>query len=405
MKKDYIWNTLGSIVFAISFPLLTIIVTRIQGAENAGMFSIAFATAQMLMIIGNYAVRAYQVSDIKDRYSFSEYQIQRYISCLLMMIFSIGYSLWRGYQGKFFVLVVMLCFFKMIDALADVYESELQRKNFLYKAGISIFWRTLSSIIIFAAILVFTKDMMIATMSMCTISIMFLILFAVIPIKKMERQKEKISIKSILEIFIQCFPLFLSLFLLGYINNSPKYALEGIMAYEYQTYFNALYFPSQVIYMFTGFVFKPMLLQMAEYWNNGQRENLVLLIKKVLSFIVLLTAVGMFLMYVLGIPILSFIFGINLKDYRGQAVSMLIAGGLIAIVNFMYHILTVMRKQNILMVIYIIVYIISLILPIRMVKIGGMWGACSSYILLLGMLVVLLIIGFIKTKLNDISSK
>ena len=62
MKKDYFWNTIGSIAFAFSFPLLTIITTRMLDLESAGMFSIAFITAQNFMILGNYAVRAYQVS-------------------------------------------------------------------------------------------------------------------------------------------------------------------------------------------------------------------------------------------------------------------------------------------------------------------------------------------------------
>ena len=52
------------------FPFLTIVVTQLSGAEQAGMFSMAFIIGTLLMIVGNYGVRTYQVSDIGESTSF-----------------------------------------------------------------------------------------------------------------------------------------------------------------------------------------------------------------------------------------------------------------------------------------------------------------------------------------------
>ena len=50
-------------------PVLTVVITQLTNAELAGMFSLAFITATLLMMIGNYGVRTYQVSDIDERHS------------------------------------------------------------------------------------------------------------------------------------------------------------------------------------------------------------------------------------------------------------------------------------------------------------------------------------------------
>lgn len=52
-RRDYLWNTLGTAVWGMAFPLLTIVSTQLVGAEEAGKFSIAFVTGTLIMIACN----------------------------------------------------------------------------------------------------------------------------------------------------------------------------------------------------------------------------------------------------------------------------------------------------------------------------------------------------------------
>ena len=56
-RRDYLWNTLGTAVWGMAFPLLTIVSTQLVGTEEAGKFSIAFVTGTLIMIACNYGVR------------------------------------------------------------------------------------------------------------------------------------------------------------------------------------------------------------------------------------------------------------------------------------------------------------------------------------------------------------
>ena len=76
-KRDFMWNSIGLGAWGMVFPMLTIVVTQLVGLELAGMFSLAFVTATLLMIIANYGVRTFQVSDLEESHSFSDYQVNR----------------------------------------------------------------------------------------------------------------------------------------------------------------------------------------------------------------------------------------------------------------------------------------------------------------------------------------
>ena len=62
-RKNFIWNILGTSFNAFNSLFFMIAVTRINGLEDAGVFTLAFSTACILYMIGIYAGRIYQVTD------------------------------------------------------------------------------------------------------------------------------------------------------------------------------------------------------------------------------------------------------------------------------------------------------------------------------------------------------
>ncbi len=50
LKKNYFWNTLGSLMNAASTVLMLMVVTRTMGAAAGGVFSLAYAVAQQSLV-------------------------------------------------------------------------------------------------------------------------------------------------------------------------------------------------------------------------------------------------------------------------------------------------------------------------------------------------------------------
>ena len=148
--RDYVWNTVGVGAWGMVFPILTVVVTQLVGVEQAGMFSMAFVTGMLLMYLANYGVRTYQVSDVTEEHSFSDYQINRLITCAFMVLVGVAYCMVRGYESQMFTISLGVYLYKMVDGLADVYEGRLQQVDKLYLSGVSQAFRSVVVLVVFS---------------------------------------------------------------------------------------------------------------------------------------------------------------------------------------------------------------------------------------------------------------
>ena len=227
-KRDYLWNTVGIGVWGMVFPLLTVVCTQLVGAEQAGMFSMAFVTGTLLMIAANYGVRNYQVSDIDEVNSFSSYQINRWITSILALVAGILYCTLRGYEPYMMTVSVGVYIYKMVDGLADVYEGRLQQADKLYLAGISQALRSIAVAAVFSAALFITRNLAVASVAMAVVAVRrwsWSPPLALLP-KRRSRAVEygRGGIPA-----CQCFPPFAALFLFNLIESMPKFVMEGML--------------------------------------------------------------------------------------------------------------------------------------------------------------------------------
>ena len=76
-QKSVFWNMMSSGLNSVVSIFLLWIVTMINGVSDAGIFSLAFSTSQMMLTIGNYGMRNYQATDIRNKYSTGVYLSSR----------------------------------------------------------------------------------------------------------------------------------------------------------------------------------------------------------------------------------------------------------------------------------------------------------------------------------------
>ncbi len=394
-RRDYLWNTLGTAVWGMAFPLLTIVSTQLVGAEEAGKFSIAFVTGTLIMIACNYGVRNFQVSDIDEKTSFASYQLNRWLCGALALACGLVYSSARGYDAQMATIGLGVYLYKVIDGVADVYEGRLQQADKLYLAGMSQTLRSAGVIAVFSVALFLTRSMPIAAMAMGVTAIASLVLVTA-PLALLETEKSRrVSLREAGHLFIQCAPLFGALFLFNLIESMPKFVMEGTLAYKYQLYFNALFFPAQAILLSIGFIYKPQLLRLSSIWANPRkRRRFDLIIVAVMALIVVITGACAAFMAGPGIPLMSFMYGLNFGRYRTLALLMVVAGGVTAAIDFIYAIITVLRHAGDVTKIYLICFAVSVVLPVILIKLLGLMGAVVSYLAVMALLLVLLIIEY-----------
>ncbi|MBQ9200166.1 MAG: lipopolysaccharide biosynthesis protein [Lachnospiraceae bacterium] len=395
-RDSYIWNMTGSMLNAFQSVIFLMIITRAVNLYEAGLFTIAYANANLFLNIGKYGVRTYQVSDVNDQFSFKEYKISRYITSVLMMVVSLAYvliaSYANGYTKEKSYIIIWMCVFKAVDAMEDVWLGLYQQKERLDIAGKCMTIRMILTIIVFAVSLVIFRALLpaliVATFFTAAESILNIYLtykpFATEKKLNMEFNRDKLF-----RLFKVCFPLFLGLFLAFYIGNAPKYAIDSNLNDELQAIYGFIAMPVFVIGLLNNFIFNPIIARMSLMWNEGSINDFKRLFKRQLLIIVGIIAVCEAGAFVLGIPVLSILYNTNLKGYKAELLILLLGGGFLAFSGLFVTVLTIMRKQNTIAVVYVIVSVAALLMSPIFVKKYAIMGAAVLYMVLMILLCVM----------------
>lgn len=392
-KKAFIWNMMGSLLNAASSMILLIIVTRIKGDFEGGVFAFAFSLSQLFLSIGNYEIRPYQSTDINRKYKFKDYLSARIISCTLMMSCAILYIFIFNYSEQKGILIFLLCFYRMIDAFADVFEGEFQVNDRLDLSGKSLSIRVIIGTIVFLCSMIITQNLIRSSIYMNIACIIWVIVYDFIICKKLfSKIQLSYSISKLRNLFLECFPLFIGAFLLMYIFNIPKFSIDKYNTSDIQNYFNILFMPVSIINLFSIFLFRPVLTKLAEHYNNFNIKKFLKIVFKLFLWILLLTLVCELGAYMLGIPVLSIIYYTDLSSYKLELLIMMIGGGFSALSTLLHYVITVMRKQKSLLIGYIITSVLGTIISNILISKYGIMGSAFTYVILMIILSLIFVI-------------
>lgn len=389
-SADFFWNMCASIVYSFQSAILLFVVTRISGLFVAGIFSISYIVSQTFAVVGSYSMRNYQVSDMKNKYSYGTYIYSRIISTIVMFVTCMVYSLLEGYTGEKLVLIAILCVYRAVDGYEDVYHGEMQKRNRLDVASRIVTYRIVISSAIFAIGVLCTNNIIFST-ALLTISAVLLswgMNAVAISVMDMQQKPQK---NQVWKLLFEVAPICIGAFLYSYLVNSPKYAIENILSDDMQTIFNIIFMPVFVINMLSSFVFKPYVARMGIYWNEKKQKEFIKLLLLQVGCVLGITAIVMLAGFILGIPVLEFIYGVDLKQYKLLFMMLLAFGGITALDAFALIVLTVMRLQNVVLVSYIVSLIVdvifmnSLVIKYHMMGAGLVYGMSMVVILLVSL--------------------
>lgn len=379
-SKSFIWNTINSGLNAGMSALLLMIVNRGFGESNAGVFALAFSIAQLMVSIAYFEVRSYQVTDVNDKYSNSDYFMFRVFTCLATMIVSVGYVFVKGYSLSECALILWLCLLKMYDAIEDYYIAVYQKEGLLYVGTRRSSIRLLISMGIFVVAIILGANMLTSTIICVVISGLIVGYWFIAKENQRLHLSYKINLHAMKGICVECFSLFAGSYLLIYIGNAPKYAIDQFMEAQYQTYYGILYTLSFVINLFSGFVFKPLLGDMATYYHEDKKKYSKLIIKMFLILTVIsLGIVGMG--WLIGIPVLNVVYAVDLTPYVKEFIIILCGGSVAAFSIIVYYMLTIMRYQQWMIVGYGVTAVAAYFLSPIMVERNGIMGASLAFLL------------------------
>ena len=379
-KKNFIWNILGTGFNAFNSLFFLVIVTRINGVNDAGIFTIAYSTACILYMLGVYVGRIYQVTETDKTINDKDYIVNRIITTITMLVLVGLFALIRGYNLFKTIVFILLTLFKGLEAFSDVIYGILQKNEKLEIVGKSYFIKSLLSVVSFIVIDYFTKNMIITIVSINIINILIMILYDFNYAKHYINFNEIIHKTSVMKIFKAGFYTFAIAFLGIYLINAPKYAIDTYLPNDIQTIFGIIVMPATVVGLVAQFLIHPYLNQILDIYEKRDIRRLNVIKRKLIFSILGFGLISSILAYFLGPEVLGLIYGIDLSLYRVSLLIIIISATIYTIGVIYSSILTTMRDTFSQFIIYLILSVFAYITSNVMTKIGALNGAVWAYL-------------------------
>lgn len=389
---------MAGLINAAEAVVMSMIVTRITGLADAGMLTIAFAIGNLMMTVGKFGVRNYQVTDIENKFSFSVYLKTRLATILLMIIAVSGYLVYAfvelQYSSDKIMIIGMICMIYAVEALEDVFWGYYQRRDRM-DAGAKMFCvRWLGILVVFSISLWISRNLGFTLLICLIVSFMLLALMLYLFYGKIcgdeDRRMGQLlrngSLYEMKQLIRAVFSLFGITFLSYYVNNAPKYAIDACLAEEMQACYGFVAMPVFVIGLLNTFVYQPTLLPMAVEWENGQHKTFVNRVLKQIGVVGVLSVICMAGAYVIGIPALSWLYHVELSAYKRELMILMAAGGFVAVSGYLSVVLTTMRRQKDLLWPYGLIALLAAACLKGIVSRYGTIGAAICYLILIMLL-------------------
>lgn len=380
-KKNFIWNLLGVTINAFISLFLMVIVTRINGVSDAGIFTFAFSLACLLFTIGIFAGRTFQVTDNKDCTSY-DYLFHRGICVGVMLLIAIACVFFYNYSGKKSLVILLLCTLKAQEAFCDTVYGIFQNNGHLYKAGFSMFMKATLGIIVFCITDYVTGSLIISCL---LINLVWLSIFLIYDLKnlKIEIVCRRFTPLNGLNLFKRGRFAFLFNFLLIYIVNAPKYAMDNYLSNDLQAVLGIILMPATLISLCGQYLLNPFLNNMKEKYKEKDQKSFEKIIKNMGLILLGLGVCAIAAMNWIGINIMELVYSVELKKYSRNIYLIIIGGILYATTTILSTALTTMRKTFIQFIANAGVAVIGLIGSHICIKMYAINGASMIYFIIM----------------------
>ena len=387
MKKNLLWNTIGTFLYTFAQWVLTVLVVRMDSYESAGYLAIAITASSTYLQIALYGMRNFQISDVKGEYQPGEYVGSRFLTCLVAILACSVVSAF-SYSGYQYWCVEAFMLIRLAEAFVDVLYGEDQRFDRFDYIGKSYILRGIATIVMFviALVLIAICNFLVATIYDLN--------------KTAHLEKIAFTLKSpgMKSLLLTCAPIMIYNVLLYAQNLSPKNTIQAMMDTTQLGYYSSIASPTLVVQLLANVLFTPFLPKIAELYEEKKFYDFGQAMKKTL-----LVTIGMVVIVNLGAMLLGrwglkLLYGPDILTHYELFMPLVNVTILYGLVFIMYSIVVILRKILLLVIGMGIDFALNMIMIRPMVKNFGMngatytlmltYGAYLLYLLVLSLLVV-----------------
>lgn len=403
-KKDYIWNSLGSLLQSAISPVLLIVITRLNGIEDSGLFSFALSLSVVFWAVSLWGGRTYQVSDIKREFSSGGYVAVRFVASLIVAISAVAFCFLNGYNTTKTGLIMILVTFKILESIADSLYGVLQIHHKLYIAGISLTMKAMLGFAAFMAVDIVTKNVIYGTLAILLINMLIIFLYDILWVRRVEtisisKKLCKEYITQAVVIMKHTSVVFVVMLLTMFSLNIPRYFLDKSHP-DQIGYFGIMAMPITLLGLFISFIIQPNVVNLSELLAKGKLKEFARIVGKINQITFGMGVLSVVLSYLIGVWMLNVIFGININNFRLDLTIMVIGAAANAFVSIYVNLLIIMRRFKGQFYTLLLTDVLAVVMSICLIEQLAMLGSVLVFMLISFLQLALLLVIY-KRSLKD----
>jgi len=386
------WNMVSGMTSAFQSVIMLIVISHVLGMDMRGIYLLGNTSSNLFLFIGKFGMRPYQVSDLKDEYSFRDYHMSRVISCAAMIMVSVVYTLYSaftvGYSPFKTGVVILMCMMRVAEAYEDVYYGDYQKKGRLDIGAKCMALRVISTIILFILLVIVSRNLLFSVTVSTIYTFVVMTVFILITRETLDTGsgKGKLIASKVVKLFLAVMPLFLANFFSSYIGSAPKYSIDRFMDDKGQAIYGYVTMPVFVVGLLSSFIFNPIMVKISRMWAEREKKQFIRLFLKQLFYVLVITVVCLIGAYAIGVPVMSLLYNTDLAPYKVDILLIVVASGFMGLAGIFVNALTIMRHQKLVCSGYILCAAVAFILSDMIVRKHELRGAVLFYLALLTLL-------------------
>lgn len=345
IKKNIVWNSIGTFVMFFCQWLMMVLVVRLSGYADSGILSLSVSCGNVFLIIAAFGVKTYQVSDIKDKYRDGEYLGAKIWTILLTVVIGCIWTILSAYEGVEKTSILLYMIYIMVYSYSDAVYGSLQKKWRLDIAGISMCIRNIAALLIFCLVLYFTKEIRIALVSILAASLLVLFLYDIPASKKVVEIRPVLKGKQPFLLLWECFPYAIYTFLHTLLLTVPKLAVRGYFDKETLGIYSAVMAPVTVLQVAATFVINPLSTLLASRLEARDFKGLLKILGRCFLMLLGILAIGILISIFLGRWGLNLLYGEEITAYTYLLVPMVVVSVMTALTILLGNLAIVIRDH------------------------------------------------------------
>lgn len=350
MPRVVFWNTLAGGVFAATSFVLQVLASRWVdvGATKywTGVMSLTLAMSQQMATLSLFGMGTYLVADQAERHGFGEYVAARVMSTMGMFLVGGVWVWWSGLTWDKAILFWLFLGLRASEGIGAVYGSRYQQKGRLDATSRIAFVKNVSALVAFVGVLWLSRNLVAAVGAMVLAhAALFPVLDGAI-VGEFRGDRTAHPWRNGARILGQCLPLAVNGFLLMYINNGTKYAVDAVLDETAVARFSAVFMTTFGLAMVADFLMSPHIAMLSAAYLRGERDVFLRKLGRLVAVIVALGGVGLLAAWVCGVEVLAWLFQMELGDCREELCMAILGGAFLPLYHLALTILVIQGRSN-----------------------------------------------------------